>query len=76
MMKSTNESATYVIDEDLAARLRLAVYQLAAAVDELLWRSRVEPGRAPEPGHEESVFWEAHSELLSGLRRHSDDDHF
>ncbi len=70
------EPATYAFGDDIADRLRLSVYQLAAAIDELLWRCRIDPDLQDQPGHEETAFWERHDKLLATLRREPDDDHF
>ena len=70
------EPATYAFGDDIADRLRHSVYQLAAAIDELLWRCRIDPDLQDQPGHEETVFWENHTKLVDALRREPDDDHF
>lgn len=76
MTTSKKEPATYAFGDDIADRLRLAVYQLSAAIDELLWRCRIDPEIQDQPGHEETVFWGNHASLLASLRGHPDDDHF
>jgi len=76
MIPPKKEPATYAFGDDIADRLRLAVYQLSAAIDELLWRCRIDPEVQDQPGLEEMVFWENHAKLLTALRHHPDDDHF
>jgi hypothetical protein len=62
---------TYVFDEAVACRLRNMAYNLGAAIDELLARSRVDPVEGM--GFEELGFWEAKSQLHERLSMDTDD---
>ncbi len=64
---------TYVFDEAVAHRLRTLAYNLGAAIDELLARTRVEPVEGSDMGFEELGFWEAKSQLHERLNRDTDD---
>ena len=60
----------YVFDEAIANRLRNFVYNLQAAIDELLWRTRVEPMDDADVGFEEMGFREAHQSLSQSIVRY------
>ena len=65
--RAADDKTVHVFREAIGDRLRLMTYQFAAAIDEILHRTRFLPPDHDHPGGQEAAYHDCREDLLRAL---------